>query len=122
VALCSGDARRSFGRIVLRTLLVTVALLGVLPGTASAAEVTIACAPSCSVTQRSEVQFSAAATGTVLDYAWDLDGDGSYGARDAEPEGPLATQARRTFPTSDASSWRSGSAIRAARPRSPGRS
>ena len=65
---------------------------------ASAAEVTIACAPSCSVTQGSEVQFSAAATGTVLDYAWDLDGDGLYGARDAEPEGPLATQARRTFP------------------------
>ena len=98
MALRSGQARRSFGRLVLRTLLVTVALLGVLPGTASAAEVTISCAPACSVAQGSEVRFSAAVTGTALDYAWDLDGDGSYGARDAEPEGPLATQARRTFP------------------------
>ncbi len=83
---------------MLRTALVTVALLGVLPATASAAEVTIACSPACSVAQGSEVQFSAAVTGTVLDYAWDLDGDGSYGARDAEPEGPLVTQVRRAFP------------------------
>ena len=76
MALRSGEARRSFGRIVLRTLLVTVALLGVLPATASAAEVTIACAPACSVVQGTEVEFSATVTGPVLDYAWDLDEDG----------------------------------------------
>ena len=71
--------------------------LGLGPATAAGADVSIACAPACSVAQGAEVLFSAAATGTVRDYAWDLDGDGVYGARDGEPEGVNATQARRAF-------------------------
>jgi peptidase M23-like protein len=76
-----------------------VLVLALIPGTALAAEVTIACAPACSVVQGTEVEFTATSTGPVLDYAWNLDEDGVYGARDGEPEGPSATRARRAFPT-----------------------
>jgi hypothetical protein len=82
---------------MLRSLGPALLALVALPATASAAEVTISCAPSCSVAAGTEVTFTAAASGAVRDLAWDLDEDGAYGAADGEPEGPRATQARRAF-------------------------
>ena len=64
---------------------------------AASADFTMSCAPSCTVTAGTEVAFTATTDGTVVGYAWDLDEDGNYGARDGEPEGPSANQVRRTF-------------------------
>ena len=80
-----------------RSALLALFALALVPVSASAA-VSISCAPACTVTAGTEVTFSATPDGTVVAYAWDLDEDGIYGARDGEPEGPSANQVRRTFP------------------------
>lgn len=64
-------------------------------------QASFSCSPSCSVAPGVTVTFSSTSTSSsaIRDYAWDLDGDGLYGAADtpAEPDGTGVTSTQRTF-------------------------